>query len=114
MDRIWRARSAGYEIVARVVNELPNCSVSRRNVRYQHALVILRTALHHRRHECNAEASAPIPAKIGQARSLVVLVPGQIGVCELAHRNKHEGVAETLKNTREREMEIVSLDGEPA
>jgi hypothetical protein len=55
------------------------------------------------------KASAPVPAEVRQARTFVILVFGQIRVCELSYRNEHERVAKALISSGEREMKVVSL-----
>src|SRR5260370_13827377 len=83
-------------------------------VAHKNPLIILAPPLEHRGDECNAEAAAPVPAEVHQARASVVLVLGQIGVSELSYWNEHECIAEALVSTREREMKIVSLRSQPA
>src|SRR5260370_40931910 len=109
MDRVRSARAARYQIVARLAHEPPHAWVGGSEVAHQHALVVLGSPLQHRGDERDTETGAPVAAKVHDARSLVVLVSGQIRVGELAHWNEHEGVSEALKGACQREMEIVSL-----
>src|SRR5260370_41528627 len=114
MDRIRSAGPARHQIVARPVHELCDDSVGRCDVAYQNALMVLSPPLEHRGDERDAETGAPVSAEIRQTRSFVVLVRGQIRVRELAYRYEHECVTETLKASRQRKVEVVSLRREPA
>src|ERR1700730_1779072 len=114
MNRIRPAGPAGKKVTAGVVDELLDGSVGGSEVAHKNALMILGPPLEHRGDECNAEAPAPVPAEIHQARASVVLVLGQIGVSELSYWNEHECIAEALVSAREREMRIVSLGSQPA
>src|SRR5579864_3020354 len=106
MARIRSARPARHQVMARSPHKLPDAPIRRSEIAYQYALVILRPSLEHRRDEGDAEAAAPVAAEVGQARPFVVFVLRQIRVRQLAHRNEHERVTETLKASRECEVEI--------
>src|SRR5229473_7071329 len=114
MNRIRTAGSAREQVTAGIVDELLDGSIGGSEMAHENALMILGPPLEHRGDECNAEAAAPVPAEVHQARASVVLVLGQIGVCELSYWNEHECIAEALVSTREREMKIVSLRSQPA
>src|SRR5216683_7673727 len=109
MNRIRTAGSACEQVTAGAVDELLDGPIGGTEVADEDALMILGPPFEHRGDECNAEAPAPVPAEVRQARTFVVLALGQIRVCELSYWNEHESVAKTLKSTRECKMEIVSL-----
>src|SRR5215472_17440595 len=64
------------EAICNVLYILRKRSIEARDVRYQHRLVVLSAPREHRRHERNAEASALIAEKVGEARRFVVFVLG--------------------------------------
>src|SRR5262249_28086734 len=78
LNRVWSAESARHQVMTRSPHELPNGLISGTEIAYQHALMILRSPLEHRGDERDTEASAPVAAEVGQARSLIVLVFWQI------------------------------------
>ena len=100
--------------MARSIHELPDSPIGGSEIADQHALMELGPPFKHRRDECDAEAAAPVAAEVRQARALVVLVLGQIRICELADWNEHESIAKTLKASCQSKMEIVSLGRHPA
>src|SRR6266481_3875559 len=114
MNRIRTAGPAREQVTAGIVDELLDGSIGGSEMAHENALMILGPPLEHRGDECNAEAPAPVPAEVRQARTFVVLVLGQIRVCELSYWNEHECIAEALVSTCEREMKIVSLRSQPA
>src|SRR6266700_4162034 len=85
------------EAICNALYILRKRSIETRDVRDQHRLVVLSAPREHRCHERNAEASTLIAEKVGEARRLVIFVLGQIGVGELAGRDKQEGDPEALK-----------------
>src|SRR5271155_3245436 len=60
---------------------------------HQNGLVILRSPRKKRGYERDPETSTLVSEQIGQARSLVVFILGQIGICQLAHRNEQRSDA---------------------
>src|SRR5712692_2272735 len=88
MNRIRTAGPAREQITAGVVDELLHSSIGGSEVAHKNALMILGPPLEHRGDECNPEAPAPVPAEVHQARTFVVLVFGQIRICELSYRNE--------------------------
>ena len=84
------------EAICNALYILRKRSIETRDVRDQHRLVVLSAPREHRCHERNAEASTLIAEKVGEARRLVIFVLGQIGVGELAGRDKQEGDPEAL------------------
>src|SRR5260370_41002761 len=107
MNRIRSAGSARKQVTTGAVDELLNRPISGSEGTDQHALMILAPPFQHRGHESNAEAPTPVAAELRQDRTFVVLVPGQIRICELCYRNDHERVAKSLKTTRARVMHRV-------
>src|SRR5689334_4331633 len=114
MDRIGAARSACNQILTGAVDELLHRSIGRSEVADEHALMVLGPAFEHGGDEGNAEAPAPVPAEVREARSFVILVLGQIRIGELRHRHEHEGIAEALIGAGKRKMEVISLRSETA
>src|SRR5258708_13500701 len=84
------------EAICNALYILRKRSIETRDVRDQHRLVVLSAPCEHRCHERNAEASTLIAEEVGEARRFVVFVLGQIGVGELAGRNKQEDNPEAL------------------
>jgi len=114
MNRVRTAGSACHQVTARAVNELLDGSIGRSEMADEDTLMILGPPFQHRGDECNPEAPAPVPAEVGQARTFVVLVLGQIRVRKLCYWNEHERVAESLETARQCEMKIVCLGSESA
>lgn len=59
MDRIGRAGSTRHQVMARPVDELTDCPVSRRDAAHQDALMVVSAPPEHRRNERDAETAAP-------------------------------------------------------
>jgi hypothetical protein len=87
MNRIRTAGSACKQVTTCAVDELLDRPISGSEVADENALMILGPPFEHRGNECNPEAPTPIAAEQRQARTFVVLVLGQIRICELSYRN---------------------------
>src|ERR1700724_201862 len=99
MNRIRSAGSARKQVTAGAVDELLDDPIGGTEVADENALMVLGPPCQHRGNECNPEARAPVAAEVHQARTFVVLVLGQMRICELSYRNDHERIAKTLKAT---------------
>src|SRR5713226_87297 len=77
--------TAGQKVSRQSSQRFPKALVERCGVRNQHGLVILRSPREKSGHKSDAEAAALVAEEVRQARSFVVLIFGQEGVCKLAH-----------------------------
>src|SRR5947199_121429 len=84
------------EAICNALYILRKRSIETRDVSDQHRLVVLSAPCEHRCHERNAEASTLIAEEVGEARRFVVFVLGQIGVGELAGKNKTKEEVESV------------------
>src|SRR3989442_8657821 len=76
-------------------------------MRDQHAAMKLSPPLDHRGYKRDPKTPALVPKQIRQARSLVVLVFGQIGIRQLAGRHKQERDPKALQRARPRFLAVI-------
>ena len=105
--RVRRGESAAGKLPRQGSKPLPVGTVKRGGVCHQNGLVILRSPRKQGRDERNPEAPALVAEQIGQARSLVVFILGQIGVRKLTHGNKERSDPQPLDSARNRYMPVI-------
>src|SRR5215472_2058513 len=114
MDGVRTTCSASKQVVTGVVDELLYTPIGGSEMADEHALMVLAPPFEHRGDECDAEAPTPVTTEVGQARTFVVLILGQVGVRELRYRYEHERIAEALISASESKMKVVGLRSETA
>src|ERR1700756_4190568 len=104
MNCLRAACSTSKQVVTGVVDELLHTPIGGSEMADKHALVVLAPLFEHRGDECDAEAPTPVTTEVGQARTFVVLILGQVRVRELRYRYEHERIAEALISASECKM----------
>src|SRR5580658_3439862 len=106
-SRVNRGESALGKLPRQGSKSFPVGTVKRSGVSHQNGLVVLRSPRKKSRYERDPKASTLVSEQIGQARSLVVLMFGQIGVSKLTHRNKQRSDPQPLESADNGYMPVI-------